>query len=61
MADEERKRTPPELARAKQLAERSATDLRLLADATRGLAAILGTGKGSARGNRDQESALCVR
>lgn len=35
MADE-RKKTPPALARARQLAERVGTDLRLTLDATRG-------------------------
>lgn len=36
MADEEKpSRTPPELARARELAARTQTDLRLLADATR--------------------------
>jgi hypothetical protein len=35
MSEPERKKTTPELARARHLAERSATDLRLLSDATR--------------------------
>jgi hypothetical protein len=35
MKQTERKKTTPELARARHLAERSATDLRLLSDATR--------------------------
>ncbi len=35
MTTQKQPRTPPALARARHLAERSATDLRLLSDATR--------------------------
>jgi hypothetical protein len=35
MGEEKQQKTPPALARARHLAERSATDLRLLSDATR--------------------------